>query len=268
MAHPLDGSREKIRRAGDHLQTLEVETLRYVEEHPFTLAIRTDKKTGIQLITAHSRRRPPEDPPQRLGVIVGDILHNLRSALDHLVWQLAELGEGAAEYKNQFPIYDTKKKYLQKVGTTLHGVAAEHRETIEGLQPYHEHGEGLALRIIGDLNNIDKHRVVHTVKHVAATGPDSIQIENATQVEMSGADFTRLDDGAVLYRIHSADVIDPSKPVNIHTEVGYTLIFGDPAVLAANRGDLMTCRDAVSNIVEHFAPFFDKPDVSAPDETP
>src|SRR5690348_1449661 len=73
-------------------------------------------------------------PPVRLGVIVGDITHNLRSALDHLVYELAGRRGGGT----QFPIFDSSERYLKprECGasardTMLKGVAASHRAIID-----------------------------------------------------------------------------------------------------------------------------------------
>src|SRR5947209_8187339 len=41
-----------------------------------------------------ARLKVRHDPPLRLGLIFGDVIHNLRSALDNLVCQLALLGSG------------------------------------------------------------------------------------------------------------------------------------------------------------------------------
>ncbi len=41
------------------------------------------------------------------SVVVGDVIHNLRSALDHLAWQLVILDGGQPNDSTQFPIYES-----------------------------------------------------------------------------------------------------------------------------------------------------------------
>jgi hypothetical protein len=51
------------------------------------------------------------------GVQVGEIVHNLRSALDHSIWELVILTTGrppALPTKNQFPIFKSKDGFLAR----------------------------------------------------------------------------------------------------------------------------------------------------------
>ena len=50
------------------------------------------------------------------GVLIGEILHNLRSALDHLIWQLVILETGAppTTTKTAFPIFETAAGYKSR----------------------------------------------------------------------------------------------------------------------------------------------------------
>ena len=107
MTHPLDGCREKIIRAGDHLQTLDSESRRFVEDYPYRLDPQYNQQSRELVVSIRSIRQPEVLPPARLGVVLGDVLHNLRSALDHLVWQLAMIGTGPKAPLNQFPIFNT-----------------------------------------------------------------------------------------------------------------------------------------------------------------
>jgi hypothetical protein len=60
-------------------------------------------------------------PPLRLGVLMGDIVHNIRCALDHLVWQLALTRTPTPHSKPQFPILDnepTQSAWRSRVATS------------------------------------------------------------------------------------------------------------------------------------------------------
>jgi hypothetical protein len=98
------------------------------------------------------------------GLMVGDAIHNLRCALDHLWWQLAidELGREPTEDEAksiQFPIISDPDswdghRFLQHVGTD----AADKAKTFQG----YDRPEGpTLLSVLGalrDWSNTDKHR--------------------------------------------------------------------------------------------------------------
>jgi hypothetical protein len=82
MTSPLDGCHEKLRRAYQHLRSLDESIQRWGKETPYTLNVRIDAKSGEHVITIAQVLEPPV---LAWGVITGDALHNLRSVLDHLV---------------------------------------------------------------------------------------------------------------------------------------------------------------------------------------
>jgi hypothetical protein len=51
------------------------------------------------------------DARRDFGIIVGDIAHNLRSSLDHLVWQLVLQNRRLPSRRNQFPIMVTSRAW-------------------------------------------------------------------------------------------------------------------------------------------------------------
>jgi hypothetical protein len=109
-----------------------------------------------------------EPIPVELAVIAGDVLHNLRGVLDHLVYQLAcvQIGEPAEPYKwAAFPIGEDEARYKtrrddcvghKKVGRLNDSAIA----AIDGLKPYK--GGNTLLWQLSELNNVDKHRLVLT----------------------------------------------------------------------------------------------------------
>jgi hypothetical protein len=111
------------------------------------------------------------------GTMLGDAVHNFRSALDHLVWQLILLNTGKdGTTENQFPIASTGAQYWSKGkndspslrSRRLKGVSEKHRIMIDRVQPYrtNEPGKIESLEALRDLSNYDKHRLLHTVLFV------------------------------------------------------------------------------------------------------
>ena len=102
----------------------------------------------------------------RWGVIVGEIVHDLRSALDHLVWQLVEIGDGRPDHDHSFPLYNREESsdsfraracrhatQRAKHGP-LFGVPEAAVPVIEACQPYHG-ADALLLEVLHDLWNTD-----------------------------------------------------------------------------------------------------------------
>lgn len=106
----------------------------------------------------------PSDLPAKWAVIIGEIAYNLRSSLDHLVWQLVMQNGRTPTKSNQFPIFLDKTKYDKVTRRHLKGVDLWSRGIIEDVQPYQAGSEiGLSLRILHGICNIDKHRHLNLV---------------------------------------------------------------------------------------------------------
>lgn len=169
-AHPhqrLRGVWAKIGRAREHQVALEAAASDYLASRPWREDEHEDD--GRRVI----RATVTQQPSLRLGVLLGDIVHNARSALDHLVWAFQP--PGVEERDSQFPILDTPPN----------GGLRRHRYTAQlpdgflsmlgDLQPYQPEGTtqgqiGRELRLLRDLSNADKHRVLAVVAGVVLPG--------------------------------------------------------------------------------------------------
>jgi hypothetical protein len=99
-----------------------------------------------------------EEP--RLGIILGDFMHNLRSALDYIVAALVRENPGALIRRQQFPIFDDHANYANGAPGMLSGVI-HGRDIIESLQPFKRtppHDD--PLFILNHFSNADKHRLI------------------------------------------------------------------------------------------------------------
>jgi hypothetical protein len=165
MAADLRGVDLKIRRAHRHLADLKKEIADHVKASRYRFELTYDALTKQHIYTAHDV--PAIDPEWSL--VVGEILFNLRSALDHLAWSLVELDGGTPGIGTQFPIrpspFDKKGRL---VGASIEPpIRDPHiRDLVEEVQPYREPmGEPAPftespLWRLAKLNNIDKHRLL------------------------------------------------------------------------------------------------------------
>ena len=107
MGASLDGPRAKYRRAFEHMQTLHSEVAEFEDNHPDPKVEHFDPETGRYTLAVEfgdetdAERR---DRARRWGIVLGDVIHNLRSALDHVVWQLVLLNGATPGPGNQWPI--------------------------------------------------------------------------------------------------------------------------------------------------------------------
>jgi hypothetical protein len=162
----------KIARAKRHLAKLKESIDAALDPQGYSFSVEIDPKTGHHVYRV--RNVPAVDPEWPLQV--GEILYQLRSALDHLAWQLVELDGTVPNEQTQFPIRDSP---LDKNGNTrpLRDLMPQIKDPkIWGLlnecQPYHAldgvtrtpfdaHSD--PLWHIKVLNNVDKHRLLLVV---------------------------------------------------------------------------------------------------------
>jgi hypothetical protein len=89
-------------RANEHGKALNEAIDEFTERHPY--AVVHDFKPEINYYVVRFKVREWPDPAW--SPILGDIVHNMRSALDHLAWQLAIRNErNPASVRSQFPIF-------------------------------------------------------------------------------------------------------------------------------------------------------------------
>jgi hypothetical protein len=169
MVTALDGCREKIKRAEEHREELESEVAAWLEAHPIPFRAKYDPQTGSHIARITSVPQPI--PTLRWGVIIGDVLHNLRSALDHLAWELAHWGGRTPPDPGgvKFPIADSLVTFGSGAATrATKQMDPVHVAKIESLQPYHPENVGPdrwtgayihPLAFVRDLSNADKHRL-------------------------------------------------------------------------------------------------------------
>lgn len=187
MAHPLDGAFAKIGHAGKHLDELEAE----IAATPYDIdAIRFASKFDADTSTVEVLLENVPELPARWGLIAADVIQNLRTAHNYLVWELARLNLAAVgerrdpDDRTQFPIaYKVWRGINQSQVADLR---PEHRARIEAIQPnganhFAQFPEALLrdaetpdeltnhhpLTHLAVLSNNDKHRVLLPVALVA-----------------------------------------------------------------------------------------------------
>jgi len=153
IALTLEGVNAKIDRAEGQRVSL-VDEIRAFEAD-LTAKIENEKRpaTGQQVWVF---RGETPSVPASWSIRIGEFLYNLRSGLDHLVWQLVLANGETPGTRNQFPIYRDENKYERESRSRLRGVSDHAAEIIRELQPFVGRRDNLWR--LQSLGNFDKHR--------------------------------------------------------------------------------------------------------------
>ena len=151
----LEGVLAKISRARASLQSLEADVTAFCRCQERLIISQPGPGRQSWIYRGHPQ------VPIDFSVRVGEIVYNLRSALEHLVWQLA-LANGKNPGKfNKFPIFRDQLKYSRAIERELKGVSPGALSRIETYQPFQRHGgPGSQLWMLNSISNIDKHKSV------------------------------------------------------------------------------------------------------------
>jgi len=149
--------RIKIERAKKHIIDLQAAIHAFGESHPYEIGTKRYPQTRkIMYYLADFR-----DVPLDISAIAGDVLQNLRSALDHLTCQLVCAAGNKPTLRTSFPIFDSATKYKAKSPGKVEGMRQDAIHALNGIKPYK--GGNNTLWLLHKLNNIDKHRLLVSV---------------------------------------------------------------------------------------------------------
>jgi hypothetical protein len=173
--HPLDGCRERARRADKHISELERAIALIFKKQGHTVSFKLDPKPPHRVV---DEALPAETfAGVRLGTLIGEACYNLRCVLDYLVYAVANLDAGSPQRNTQFPIMDTAPDFAGRGKSMLSGVNAAHIAVIGRLQPYACDW----TKRLRDISNMDKHRHL-----VLSGGNTQITIHSSLEKDLTG----------------------------------------------------------------------------------
>ena len=163
----LDSCKAKVARAQELWNRLVAEVSFSGFDNPDRLirfSAEYDSAEGQYVCTVAAT---PESWRLHLGVVAGDVVHNLRSALDHLVWQMVVENYGEPSEKEarkiQFPILEDADKQKWKKNSTVSKVAPAQASALWRFQPFNNDETPHPLSVLQRFSNIDKHRTLNLV---------------------------------------------------------------------------------------------------------
>ena len=149
----------KARRAQEHFDALQIELDRWLRLPPYVVTRETDLNRAEEIWRLRMKMTP-----ERIAMLLGDFISNLRSALDQLAWGLAHLDTTRIfserdERNISFLIFKVDNStYRNRLALFPSAVAS----ALDSFQPYHR---GNAYRDhplwqLNELWSLDKHKAI------------------------------------------------------------------------------------------------------------
>ncbi len=251
MKPSLDNAYARASRAKQHLARLKRETTIFSRSKPVQAYI--DPKFGGTLKVTHAPGYISRSASTRMSILIGEIIYNLRAALDYLVYELAILDSGEAQEGTQFPIESspqgwhrrkdgTKRKVAGNIipdyGCYLKGLSATHKAIIELFQPCFGCDWTGTLQ---SLSNPDKHRtltIIWSRSTVTATPYNPVGV-------ISGEESKTVIFQAALNR--------SGNSMNVNTDVAFDIALNDGTPIIKT---LQILQSQVTQVLDQFKPEF------------
>lgn len=164
VAASSSSAQRKLLRGIEHLATLRVETEGFLDDGAYVYRVEATESEGEVLYRCTAVERVA--PPAHWALLAGEMVQNLRAALDHALWAVwkAAGGEGGGRHV-QFPICTSAARFRDQ-RLCLNGIPEQVKSRVEKAQPYLRQPEApsrQALELLRQRANIDKHRTLATV---------------------------------------------------------------------------------------------------------
>ena len=252
-----DSVRLKVDWAEKHLDALDAEIHRWTSgpRNPRRLQRIRD---GVPPTEFRAQFR--FDPPilDTVPMLIGDAVHNLRSALDHLACALADLEVPPTSETGQpdieFPIYISEAEFIKRGARRIEKLPPSAQDEIKSLQPYRA-GNNARFQLLWALHRldiIDKHRRISILAGRYSL-PDNFvpQGRQGDEVIRDGRIYVFFEDGDII-RIPG---VDPEFKPDITGTIA--IQFGDGPGERIEYSALRRIHKHISNdVIPRFARFF------------
>lgn len=236
----VEAIRRKVVRAYDQARVLADAETAYVDAEPSPYRVRRAIKTDF---TEHVYYLQLDVPiPLDFSILLGEIVYNLRSALDQCIFQLALDRTGVEKDTTMFPVFSSPGEYRRKGAWRIKFIGDGPRTLIESLQPYPNRSLPIHYSLF-DLNNLanaDKHRAVHLWGLSFVFG----EMEVATGARVDPTGFGEvLYDGAEIFRVFPET---PTNEMQVRRSVRAAVSIKNPT--AAGRGVSTNLWDLIADV--------------------
>jgi hypothetical protein len=261
MITGIDSAVAKVIRATEHLDAINrlIGSLTSSTE-AYKIIKDADGKETINFLV---------DPPPHVAILAGEIIYQLRSAIDHLTYDLVKLNPSGIrlpsgwERRCDFPLWLRIPDEQIRCGhanpplpfncfaKTLPGISKTAFSFIEGMQPYRT-GEGHhnVMAIIAKLSNIDKHRHLNAILPRVAVRQDFKSARGLNSTSIVGG-FTH---GAEVHNVIMTRGCGEDPTVDMKRTFLQYVTFDEPAIGAGPasleaQNVLEVCTQTVKSVV-------------------
>jgi hypothetical protein len=261
----LNGVRGKLDRANHHFKEIDaaVETALSMKDEANLVPPYEYQADRKHLIVTCPTPKPVD---RALPLAIGDYIHNLRSALDHLIFQLAVLNGKAAEAETiiSFPIFLSDPQFenftKRKVAPFIDRQALA---DIKELQPYQTGnlGDENVLWVLSQLDIVDKHRLLVVIARQLRPTSFKIEVPSGESFEhrLPRSDWKPLEGGAEIIRFDLSGVLKAQGKVRVNLDTAAMAYLKDTGLFCDGReirSVLTTFRKAITNIVDDIGRLF------------
>ena len=259
----------KVERAKKYILDLEAAIAAFRKTEPYTVGTKRDPQTR-KLVYYMTRVDPV---PLDIAAISGDVVHNLRGALDYLHQHLFMIGTGTSAPSKDVAFYidgdPNPNHYKTSAPAKVQGLRQDAIDALRRIEP-HKGGTGHNLWILSELNNIDKHRALVMVgsayrsmsfwpiaQRSMATIPGAVAIPDEVARVMHEALFIRPADALCPLKAGDELFIDAvdAEP-NQQMQFRFDIAINEPQVIESKPilEALHQLVEFVSDIVKDFKP--------------
>jgi hypothetical protein len=202
--------------AHEHIKNLQTAIGRFIQSNRHDISIKTDHDTGdISIAVSFSKPIPP-----MIALIIGDVIRNLKTALDYATWELIGLDGGGQHPQVYFPSGDTKRNYE----ATCNGIITPRADTREFFIGLRNHGEpnsgNIFLRGLHLLDRSEKHTIITPlagatrIPHMKVINPDGVIIG-----ESKNCSFLMEADGRTHIKVGRGNTVQLNQQANTTIEI-------------------------------------------------
>lgn len=246
----LAGVRAKIDRGQHHFNAINAALKAVLSAGPKAETVLLDTQHERHHLVFTIPKATPIDPA--LPLIIGDCIHNLRSALDHLVYQLA-LRNGASPVdaeKTFFPICLTEVEFDKKVKKLLKPFISDAAfAEIKKSQPYSAYDVPVEadIWVLHKLSIIDKHRLLIVAGQQFAVTEFTVTVPTGEQFHevISDPQWKPMEDGAEIIRFDLSKAIAAPGEMQVKVNTMTSVQFTNMGPLFDNVG----VRDALNQLI-------------------
>lgn len=203
----------KLARADEHFKAVKDDIERLVHSYVDLIPNEFDAQSGQHVFRAQRDSLSPE----WLSPVIGDCVHNVRSALDYLVWELVAAAGNEGTTRTEFPIFTDPDMYRSNAPKKIKGVPPTAVAIFEKLQPFYgpnsqpwhpdwREPEREPLAFLYALDTHDKHRALNLTEDVLSVRFVGLEGYRIVAPPVSSTLMGSFKHGAVIARMHGYEL--------------------------------------------------------------